>query len=264
MLPVHVPHECAHVRVGEAIVQAVDGRDNLASTVRERAAAVSVCALAIGFGMRLALNGLEGVDGGVADGFPRLVCASFARNGDSRNARAFHLWCSSVFAVFAFSAIFALFLELGEPFVAVLATAVVDARLPDHAEDAAAVNASPHTFVAEVAPFIAVSRKLSSIHAVREPHQSLNGCVAQAVYHAGDRGDELNSTVWKRASTVLVCALVLSVALVLHALEDVEDGVADGLFCFVRASFARNGGTGEARTFHLWVCVCTIAFFPGV
>jgi hypothetical protein len=88
-------------------------------------------------------------------------------------------------------------LELGEPFVAVLATAVVDARLPDHAEDAAAVNASPHTFVAEVAPFIAVFRKLSSIHAVREPHQSLNGCVAQAVCHAGDRGDELNSTAWK-------------------------------------------------------------------
>jgi hypothetical protein len=155
---VHVPHQGPNGCVAQAVCQAGDRGDKLNSTTRERASTVFVCALVLDFCVGLALDGLEGVDGCIADGIFGLVRVSFAWNGSSRNANTFHLWCISVFAIFA------LFLELGELFVAGLAEAVVNARFPDHAEDAAAVNTRPYAVVAKVAPFVEVSRDGCTFH----------------------------------------------------------------------------------------------------
>jgi hypothetical protein len=152
---VHVSHQGPNGCVVQAVCQAEDRGDKLNSTIREMASTVFVCALVLDFCVGLALDSLEDVDGCLADCFFGLVCASFAWNGGSRNAYTLHLWCFSVFAVFA---VFAHLLEPGEFLAAVLAKAVVNVRLPNHAEDVMTVNASLYTVVAEVAPFAAVSR----------------------------------------------------------------------------------------------------------
>jgi hypothetical protein len=151
----YVPHQRSHVRIGEAVRQAEDGRDNLVSTIWESASAVSVRALVLVFDVALALDGLEDVDDRAADCIFGLMCASFAWNGNSRKANTLHLPGFSIFA---------LFVEFDELVVAGLAEAVVNARFPDHAEDAAAVNTRPYAVVAKVAPFVEVSRDGFTFH----------------------------------------------------------------------------------------------------
>jgi hypothetical protein len=95
--------------------------------------------------------------------------------------------------------------------------------------------------------------KLRSVKVIHVSHQGPNGCVAQAVCQAGDRGDKLNSTDRERASTVFVCALVLDfgMGLALDSFEDVDGCLADGAFGLVCASFAWNGNSRNANTSRL-------------